>query len=129
MGETKVIVVEDHDIFRSYLKAFVQQVDHCRIVAEAVDGEAALEAIRKIPADLIVLDLRLPRMSGLSVIQESKKISIAKILVMTMHTEMEIIQQALDAGADGICLKDKDIKVFEKAIMETLEGKRPVYVA
>jgi two-component system, NarL family, response regulator NreC len=124
--KTRVIIVEDHDLMRSYLKRFIEQVDHCHIIAEAKDGKKAIEVIQSVSADLIVLDLRLPRLSGLSVIEASKKLSPAKILVVTMHADEDTIQQALDAGADGIVLKDKGAKVFEEAILSTLSGKRPV---
>ena len=124
---TKTIVVEDHEIFRKYLKTFVEQVDHCKIVAEASDGNEALDTIKNVPADLIVLDLSLPRLSGIRVLKEAKKISQTKILVISMHTDKDVVQTALDAGADGFCQKDMGVKVLEKAILETLDGKRPVY--
>lgn len=124
--KTRVIIVEDHDLMRSYLKKFIEQFDSCQIIAEATDGKKAIEVIQSVTADLMVLDLSLPRLSGLEVIEASKKISPTKILVMTMHTDKDTIQQALDAGADGIVLKDKGPKVLEQAILATLEGKRPV---
>jgi len=125
---TKVIIVEDHDLMRAYLKKFVEQMDHCKIIAEATDGLQAIEIIRSTEADLILLDLSLPRLSGISVIESLRKISPTKILVVTMQTDRQIIQQALDAGANGIVLKDKGAKVLEQAILETMDGKRPMYV-
>jgi DNA-binding NarL/FixJ family response regulator len=124
----KVILVEDHDLMRAYLKKFVEQVDHCHIIAEATDGQQAIETIRSVNADLVILDLSLPRLSGLSVLESVRELSPTKILVITMQTDPKIIQQALDAGANGIMLKDKGVKVLEKAILETMDGKRPVYV-
>jgi two-component system, NarL family, response regulator NreC len=128
MAERKkrVIIIEDHDLMRSLLKKFIDQFDCCQIIAEAADGKKAIELIQSIPADLILLDLSLPRLSGLSVIAESKKINPTKILVITMHSDADTIQRALEAGADGLVLKDEGVKVIERAILETLNGKRPV---
>jgi DNA-binding NarL/FixJ family response regulator len=124
----KVIVVEDHNLFRIVIKKIVEMIEDCHVVAEASCGMEALKLIRQVPADLIVMDLRLPGIGGVSLIEESKKISSTKILVFTASRDKEIIQSALDAGADGICSKDNDKSVFERAILETLDGKRPVYL-
>jgi DNA-binding NarL/FixJ family response regulator len=125
---TKVILVEDHDLMRAYLKKFVEQVDNCKIIAEATDGHQAIEIIRSTDADLVILDLSLPRLSGQSVLESVRKMSPIKILVVTMQTDRRIIQQALDAGANGIFLKDKGVMLLEQAILETIDGKRPVYI-
>jgi DNA-binding NarL/FixJ family response regulator len=126
---TRVIIVEDHDLMRSYLTKFIEQMDRCTVVAEAVEGRQALDLVRTIPADLMVLDLSLPGISGLSVMEETKKISPIKILVVTMHSDPDTIQGALDAGADGVVLKDAGTRMLEQAILETLAGKRPVYAS
>ena len=124
---TRTIVIEDHDLFRNYLKKFIEQVANCQIVAEATNGIQAIETIKNVSADLIVLDLSRPGLNGLTVLKESKKIAPTKILIVTMHSEKEIVKEALDAGADGYFLKEMGIKVLEEAILGTLEGKRPVY--
>jgi DNA-binding NarL/FixJ family response regulator len=124
--KTRTIVIEDHDLFRNYLKKFIEQVGNCQIVAEAADGVEALNTIKNVAADLIVLDLSLPRLNGLTVLKEAKKITDTKILVVTMHSETDMVKQALDAGADGYFLKEMGIRVLEEAILGTLEGKRPV---
>jgi DNA-binding NarL/FixJ family response regulator len=127
-GEIKIIVVEDHNLFRIVIKKIVETIENCHVVAEARCGMEALELIKTTPADLIVMDLRLPGINGVSLIEESKKIGPTKILVLTASREKDIIQSALDAGADGICSKDNDKSVFEKAIVETLAGSKPIYL-
>jgi len=77
----------------------------------------------------MLLDLSMPRLDGIKVLQEVKKISAIKVLVVTMHADQERLQQALDNGADGICVKDAGSKAIEKAILEILGGGRPIYTS
>lgn len=126
--EIKIILVEDHKTFRSMYKCFVHGINECLVVAEAKDGIEALEKIKTVQANLIVLDLSLPGLDGIEVIKKSKEICPTKILVVTIHQDKKIIQTALDAGADGICNKTVGPELMEKAILETVAGKRPIYL-
>jgi len=123
----KIILIEDHALIMKFLKTFIERLDY-DIVAEAKCGREALEVIKNIPADLILLDLSLPHVTGLQILIESKKIRPTKVLIITMNMDSYIIQEALDAGADGICLKDRCNEVLENAMLETLAGKHPVYL-
>jgi DNA-binding NarL/FixJ family response regulator len=123
-----VILVEDHAVMRSVLKYIVEDIDQCSIIAEAKCGIEALDAIKNIQADLVLLDLSLPDVKGVEVIKQAKKISSIKILVVTMQTDKGIIDQALEAGADGIILKDLSPKILKRAVLEVLDGKCPVYL-
>jgi DNA-binding NarL/FixJ family response regulator len=127
MNKTNVILIEDHEIFRLYFSKFVENIRGCQIVAVAKGGNDAIEVIKTTPADLIMLDWRLPDLCGLEVLKRSKMISSAKILVITISVGQEIVPQAFDAGADGICRKDIGLNLMETAIRETLDGKKPVY--
>ena len=127
-AKLKVILVEDHKVIRSFLNQFVGGMVCCEIVAEAVCGVEAIEIIRTVLADLIILDLSLPGRGGLEVLREAKKLSTAKILAFTMMADEQHIKEALNAGVDGICLKDRGIKILEQAILEVLEGKHPIYL-
>jgi DNA-binding NarL/FixJ family response regulator len=123
----KIILVESNDLMRSVLTQFVQEIDQCSIVAEAKSGIEALDAIRDIPADLVMLGLILPNFSGVEVLRRAKKFSAIKSLVVTILTDKDIIDQVLDAGADGIVQKDMGREILKKAILEVFEGKHPVY--
>jgi DNA-binding NarL/FixJ family response regulator len=108
---------------RSVLKYIVEDIDQCSIIAEAKCGIEALDAIKNIQADLVLLDLSLPDDKEVEVIKQAKKISSIKILVVTMQTDKGIIDQALEAGADGIILKDLSPKILKRAVLEVLDGK------
>jgi len=126
----RVILVEDHKLLREFLKNFVVKVDHCSVVAEAKCGIEALNAIRDVEADIVLLDLSLPHVDGIEVLKRTKATlkGDTKFLVVTMHADKNKIQGALEAGADGIFLKDRGPALLEKAILETLEGKHPYYL-
>jgi DNA-binding NarL/FixJ family response regulator len=126
--DIKIILVEDHEVFRSLYKSFIEQIEMCRVVAEADNGRQALSLIQSVPADLIVLDLSLPGLNGIDVLKKSKEICATKILVVTVHNDKEIIQAALDAGADGVCNKTIGPRLMAKAVVETVNGKHPVYL-
>jgi len=124
-----IIIVEDYQTIRELLKMFAERVHGCKVVAEARDGLEAIDLVTKVHADLMLLDLSMPRLDGIKVLQEVKKISAIKVLVVTMHADQERLQQALDNGADGICVKDAGSKAIEKAILEILGGGRPIYTS
>ena len=124
---TDVIVVDDHDVYRNILKKIISTVDHCRIVAEADSGIDAVNTVIRVPADLIAIDMRLPEMNGIDAIREIRKVSPIKILVVSAMDDKDKIGEAMNAGADGFFRKDLGIKTLEKAILETLDGKKPVY--
>jgi len=121
--KTRVIVVEDHAVMRETLKQMVEQVDHCVVVAEAGSGIEALDVIANVPADLILLDLSLPRLSGMDVLEQTRPLTGAKMLVVTMFQEDHVIRKAMDLGADCWFVKDQGMVAFKKVVAEVLEGE------
>jgi DNA-binding NarL/FixJ family response regulator len=122
----RVIIVDDNDIFRSTLKNIVEQDDRFTVVAEASCGEKAIETIRDTEADLVLLDLSLPKIDGITVLEEVRKFSSIKILVLTIFSEAGVTQNVLETGADGICSKDYGRDVLVEAMIKTMQGERPV---
>jgi DNA-binding NarL/FixJ family response regulator len=96
-----------------------------RIVGEAGDGLEAIRSVRDHNPDMVLLDLSMPRMTGLDAIKEIKRVnSQTKIIVLTVHSTEEHILATLQAGADGYVLKDVHSEELMTAIRHVLDGRR-----
>lgn len=98
--------------------------DDTEIVGEAEDGLEAIHRIRKAKPDLVLLDLSMPKMGGISVMKEVKReLPETRILALTIHESDQYVLEAFEAGADGYCIKDASRKELMLAIDSVLEGK------
>jgi DNA-binding NarL/FixJ family response regulator len=97
------------------------------VVAEADCGEKAIEAVRQVPADLVLLDLSLPRCNGFEVLKEIRKISDVKVLVLSIYESQEMIRSTFELGGQGYCVKDVDRKELLQAIRDVLDGREYVF--
>ncbi len=121
----KIVIAEDHRILRELLARFLSDMNSTEVVAEAEDGLDALRCVEELHPDLVLLDLSMPKMDGLSVLRKIKKRSPeTRVLVLTMHDSRDYISDALQAGADGYCLKeDLGSQELETAIQTVLSGR------
>ena len=100
--QIRVMLVDDHEIVRQGIRSLIEAVPDYVLCGEAADGEAALKAASEVRPDVIVMDVSMPKISGLDVIVELKKLlPSTEILVLTMHDSERIMAQALRAGARG----------------------------
>jgi DNA-binding NarL/FixJ family response regulator len=124
MGHKKAIIVEDHQLFREGLKAMLAARTDLELIGEAGDGLAAIELIRKRPPELLFLDLSMPRLNGVSVVREAKRLlPELTILALTIHESDQYVLEAFDAGVDGYCIKDASREELFLAIDAVLSGK------
>lgn len=94
------------------------------VAGEASDGLEALSMIKRILPDLLILDLSMPRLDGISVLKDAKKqFGNMKILVLSIHESDQYVLEAFEAGADGYCIKDARREELFMAIDSVLEGK------
>jgi len=120
-----IVLAEDHTILREGLKALLSSQPDLKVVAEAGDGLDAIRCVQNHAPDMILLDLSMPRMTGLDAIKEIKRISTdTKIIVLTVHSTEEYILATLRAGADGYVLKDAHSTELLTAIRHVLDGRR-----
>lgn len=123
----RIVVVEDHQILRDGLKALLNASDDLTVVGEAEDGLEAIQRIQELTPDLVLLDLSMPRMSGLSVIKEIKNRNPEiKIVALTMHKDEEYVLEAFRSGANGYCIKSSGHNELLVAIQAVLSGKKYV---
>ena len=120
----KIVVAEDHKILREGLKSLLQTVEDLQIVGEAADGLEAIRSVESYHPELLLLDLSMPKMSGISVIRDLKiRFPETKILVLTIHDSEDYILEAFHSGLDGYCLKDANYSELLIAIRSVLDGK------
>jgi two-component system response regulator NreC len=120
----RIVIAEDHTILREGLRALLSSRPEFEIVGEAEDGRAAVQCIERLKPALALMDLSMPRMSGMDAIREIKKrCPETKILVLTVHKTEEYILATFKAGADGYALKDSTHTELVMAIKSVLTGK------
>lgn len=102
----RILLVEDDELFRLGVKFRLQQELEIEVTAEAADGETAVELANRHPFDLVLLDVGLPRMSGLAACRQIKASQPQlPILALTSHSEQSLITRLIEAGVRGYCLK------------------------
>lgn len=122
--KSKVVIAEDQTIVRQGLRSLLEAEGNIKVVAEAGDGIETLKCVEQHSPDLVLLDLAMPRMSGLSAIRDIKERNKhTKILVLTFHSSEEYILEAFGSGADGYCLKNDTHTELLTAIRNLLAGK------
>jgi DNA-binding NarL/FixJ family response regulator len=120
----KVLIVDDHMIVRSGVKALIGTQDDMIVAGEAANGKEALELAVSTKPDLVLMDLVMPEMDGIQAIQELRKIDPhIKILVLTSFSEEEKVLAALMAGAMGFVLKTALPEELVDAMRQVAEGK------
>lgn len=124
MTAYRVVLADDHILVRQGLKALVDGVSDLKVVGEADDGLALLDLLGKVTSDLVVLDISMPHLRGIEAIREVKAIQPhLKVLILTMHKEMDLLTAAIAAGANGYVLKeDADEQLFHA--IEEIRGGR-----
>jgi two-component system NarL family response regulator len=106
MPPVRILLVEDDELFRLGLRVRLQQEPDLEIVAEAEDGETAVELASQQPLDVVLLDVGLPGIGGLEACRQIKQQqSSLPILVLTSHSQTALITRLIEAGAQGYCLK------------------------
>jgi len=120
-----IVIAEDHTILREGLKSLLSSQSDLKVVAEAEDGLEAIRCAQVHSPDLLLLDLSMPRMTGLDAIKEIKKVSPqTKIVVLTVHKTEEYILATLRAGANGYVLKEAHSDELLTAIRHGLGGRQ-----
>ena len=128
MGEenfmsTKVMLVDDHALIREGIKQLLEFDGSIDVIEQASDGAECLEKLQPVLPDILLLDINMPNVNGIEVLEEIKKKNIpVKVLMLTVHSEVEYLVQAVDIGANGYILKDSGSEELKKAIQSVMEG-------
>ncbi len=121
----RIMVVDDHAIVREGLCAILQRVPDLEVVAEAGDGQAALETYRRLRPDVLLTDVGLPGLNGIELTETlCREFPDARVVVLTVHDGDEYVWRALRAGARGYLLKDAGWEEVVDAVRQVGSGKR-----
>lgn len=119
----KVMIADDHSMIREGLKQLLELEGEFEVIEEACDGVDCLNKLKKVRPDVLLLDINMPKKNGLDVLQvmKDKRIKV-KVLVLTVHNEVEYLLRAVDIGVNGYLLKDSESAELKKAILSVVNG-------
>lgn len=118
----KVLLVDDHPVVRKGLHSCLANRENIKVVGEASEGREAIQKVKELEPDIVLMDLNMPGMDGLTVTETVRKDSPqTKVLVLSMHSNREYVLRIVKAGARGYVLKDTPPDELVKAI-ETVYG-------
>lgn len=119
----QILIADDHSMIREGLKQLLELDENLKVIAEASDGNEALVKIDIYKPDVLLLDINMPNRNGLEVLRELKrKKSNLKVLILTIHNEVEYLVKAVDIGCNGYVLKDSSSDVLKEAIYALHKG-------
>lgn len=120
----KVLIVDDHKIMREGLRSLLEREGDLEVVGEADTGRQAIQSVRELDPDLVLMDLTMPEMNG---IEATRRIAEAfpevRVLALSMHSDRRFIEEALAAGAQGFLLKDCAFDELVSAIREVIADR------
>lgn len=119
----RILIADDHPIFRDGLRKLLEEEAGFTVVAEAEDGARAVELARKATPDVVLLDLAMPRRPGMDVIRDLAAVPGVRVLVLTAAIDRPHILEALQRGARGIVLKETATQLLMKAIRTVIAGE------
>ena len=119
----KVLLVDDHKIMRSGLKRLLRDDDEIEIIGQADSGIEALDLVRQLSPDVVIMDIRMPNPNGIEAASQVKRdYPETKIIGLSMHSSKKFVTGMLKAGADGYLLKDCGPDELKKAIHAVMQG-------
>lgn len=120
----EIIIADDHMMIREGLEQLLELDGTMKVIAEANDGEECLNLLnKKIHPDILLLDINMPKKNGIEVLEYIKQNKIpVKVLILTVHNEVEYLLKAVDIGIDGYLLKDSSYDELKEAIDVIISG-------
>ncbi len=125
MSKVRLMVVDDHALFRAGLISLLGEMAEFQVVGEAGDGRTALDLLRQAHPDVLLLDVNMPGMSGVDVVRELRSLARndqPRVLMLTISKSEEDLLGAITAGADGYLLKNAEPDELRKAILHVYQG-------
>lgn len=125
MEPIKTLVADDHAVIRSGIRALLESEGDIEVIAEASNGQKALQQVQAHQPDLAILDIRMPIMNGVEAARHIRReVPDTKILILSMHDDEEYILQSVDSGALGYLLKGSSKEEFLQAVRTVYAGEK-----
>lgn len=119
----RVVLADDHVFVRDGIKSLLENEANIEVVGEAIDGADALEVVSSTKPDLLIVDIRMPNLTGIEVVEKLRNDSNnVKIIMLSMHESEEYVLKSIKAGADGYLLKGSSKEEFLKALHTVSAG-------
>ena len=122
----KIVITDDHSMIREGLKQLLELDGDIQVIGEAGNGEECLELLKTLTPDVILLDINMPVMNGLKMLEflRNSEYRDQKVLILTIHNEIEYLLKSMDIGVEGYVLKDADSSILKKAIYKVHAGEK-----
>lgn len=121
----RILIADDHHVVRRGLRALLETAQGFSIVAEAADGQEAVQLTAEHEPDVVMLDISMPKMNGVEAARLIKRDHPrTRVVILTIHENEEYVNQAVQAGADGYLLKNADKDELWDAVRTVAAGKR-----
>lgn len=123
MSRTRLVVVDDHALFRRGLISLLNEMPDFQVAGEASNGREALQVIEKVRPDFVLLDINMPLMNGIETLNQIRKLNpVPKVLMLTISQNDEDLIAAIVAGADGYVLKNTEPEALRNTILQVVAG-------
>lgn len=120
-----IVLADDHELVRAGIRSILETFPSVRVEAEAGDGKEALELVRRLEPDVLLLDITLPGLNGLEVAERIRKLGLGtRVLMLSMHSGPEYVARAIQSGAAGYLVKDSAVDELAAALESVLAGRR-----
>lgn len=120
----ELMIIDDHSMVREGLKQLLELDENIKVIAEASNGVEGLKKLENIKPDVLLLDINMPNMNGLEMLSiiRQRRMNI-KVLILTIHNEIDYLMKAVEIGCNGYVLKDSDSNLLKKAIYSIYSGE------
>ncbi len=119
----KIILVDDHKMFREGLKFLLSKIKTTKVIAEAENGEQFLELLNKMTPDLVLMDINMPKMNGIDATEMARSLNPGlKVIALSMNGDENYYYKMIQAGASGFVLKQSGSEELEEAIETVMKG-------
>jgi DNA-binding NarL/FixJ family response regulator len=122
--EIRILLADDHPVVRRGLKTSIEEDPSLKVIAEAGDGVEALDLIKRHKPQLAILDIDMPKLDGLGVAREVKRLQLnTQMIFLSFHQDEDIVRAVLSAGGNGYLVKDSAMQEIVVAIKTVVSGK------